>query len=118
MNKNVIKVKAQSRAKRKLKIRSKISGTAALPRVTIFRSNRYLTVQAIDDVAAVTLTALHSKSLSVNANKEGAKTLGTKFAEQLKSTGIETIVFDRNGLRFHGVVESFASALRENGIAF
>lgn len=118
MNKHVIKTKAQTRAKRKLKIRSKISGTASLPRVTIYRSNRYLTVQAVDDSAAVTLTALHSKALNLKANKEGAAALGAKFAEQLKSSGIETILFDRNGLRFHGVVASFGAALRENGIAF
>jgi large subunit ribosomal protein L18 len=118
MNANVLKRKIQVRAKRKLKIRSKIEGTAVCPRVSVFRSNRYLSAQAIDDAAGVTLTAIHSKKEGLNANKESAAKLGASFAKSLKAKGIDTIVFDRNGYQYHGVIAAFGDALRENEIKF
>ncbi|QOG11871.1 50S ribosomal protein L18 [Arcobacter sp. FWKO B] len=104
------------RTKRKLKVRSKISGTAQKPRVSIFKSNRFLSVQAIDDVAGVTLAGLNSKTLDLTANKEGAIGLAGKFAQMLKEKNITEVVFDRNGYVYHGVVAAFADALRDNGI--
>lgn len=104
------------RAKRKLKIRSKISGTTQKPRVSIFKSNKYLSVQAIDDLAGNTLVGLNGKTLDLGATKEGAIGLASKFAEMLKEKNITEVVFDRNGYVYHGVVAAFADALRDNGI--
>jgi len=105
------------RAIRKRRVRGSISkGTAETPRVTIFKSNRYLSAQAINDIEGVTLAAASSKVLEVSANKEGAVKVAAAFAETLKAAGIETVVFDRNGYLYHGVVAAFADALRDNGI--
>jgi large subunit ribosomal protein L18 len=118
MNSKVLERKKALRVKRKKRIRAKISGTAELPRVSIFRSNKYLSAQAIDDVAGHTLVGLHGKTLNLSANVEGAKKFGEAFAEKLKEKKIEAIVFDRNGYEFHGVIASFANSLRDSGIKF
>ena len=101
---------------RKRRVRGNINGTAETPRVSIFKSNRYLSAQAINDVDGVTLAAVSSKAMGLNANKESAAKVGAQFAETLKAAGIETVVFDRNGYLYHGVVAAFADALRDNGI--
>ncbi len=114
--KNISK-KNSLRAIRKKRVRGSIGrGTAETPRVTIFRSNRYLTVQAVNDIEGVTLAAANSKALGLNANKQSAVKVAATFAEALKSAGIEKVVFDRNGYLYHGVVAAFADGLRENGI--
>jgi large subunit ribosomal protein L18 len=95
MNLKVMKAKASKRVQRKRRIRAKISGTAAMPRVSIFRSNRYLSVQAIDDAAAVTLAASSTKPLGAKANKEGAAAMAADFAGKLKAAGVNEILFDR-----------------------
>ena len=118
MNAKVLKNKVATRLKRKRRIRAKISGSATLPRVSVFKSNRYLSVQAIDDVTATTLCATNSKSLSKSANKEGAAALGEAFAATLKAANITEIVFDRNGYQYHGVIAAFGDALRANEIKF
>ena len=118
MNAKVLKNKVANRLKRKLRIRAKISGCASLPRVSVFRSNRYLSVQAIDDVTATTLCALHSKVTGHRANKEGAAALGEAFAATLKKAKITEIVFDRNGYQYHGVIAAFGDSLRANEIKF
>jgi len=105
------------RAIRKKRVRGSIGkGTAETPRVTIFRSNKYLSAQAINDIDGVTLAASGSKALGLGANKEGAAKVAVEFAEKLKAAGIEVVKFDRNGYLYHGVVAAFAEALRENGI--
>lgn len=116
MRANLLKRKLELRIKRKKRIRAKISGTAALPRISVFKSNRTLYVQAIDDVKAHTLLALDGKKLNIKANKEGAKTLGAEFAKLLKAKKVSEAVFDRNGYVYHGVVAAVAEALRENGV--
>ncbi|RXJ67360.1 50S ribosomal protein L18 [Halarcobacter ebronensis] len=114
--KDILK-KNSLRAIRKKRVRGSIpKGTAQSPRVTIFKSNRYLSAQAIDDVAGVTLVAVNSKALGLNVNKANAVKVAAQFAENLKAAGIETVVFDRNGYLYHGVIASFADALRDNGI--
>ncbi len=118
MNAKVLKTKNATRLKRKRRIRAKISGSAILPRVSVFRSNRYLSVQAIDDATATTLVSLHSKVTGHKANKEGAAALGEAFAAQLKKAKVSEIVFDRNGYQYHGVVAAFGDALRANEIKF
>lgn len=116
MRANLLKRKLEGRIKRKRRIRAKISGTAALPRISVFKSNRSLYLQAIDDVKAHTLLALDGKKLNIRANKEGAKAIGTEFAKLLKAKKVNEAVFDRNGYVYHGVVAAVAEALRENGV--
>ena len=118
MNAKVLKSKLSNRLKRKRRVRAKISGSASLPRVSVFRSNRYLSVQAIDDVTATTLVALNSKSTGHKSNKEGAAALGEAFAHKLKEAKVSEIVFDRNGYQYHGVIAAFGDALRANEIKF
>ncbi|MCX6077729.1 MAG: 50S ribosomal protein L18 [Sulfurimonas sp.] len=118
MNAKVLKSKVANRLKRKRRIRAKISGCASLPRVSVFRSNRYISVQAIDDVTATTVAALHSKSTGHKSNREGAAALGAAFAATLKKANISEIVFDRNGYQYHGVIAAFGDALRANEIKF
>ncbi len=102
---------------RKKRVRGSIAkGTAQTPRVSVFKSNKYLSAQAIDDIAGVTLAAVNSKVLNLNVNKENAVKVAAQFAEKLKAVGIEKVVFDRNGYLYHGVVAAFADGLRENGI--
>lgn len=118
MTGKTLKIKAAKRIQRKRRIRSKISGCAALPRVSVFRSNRYISAQAINDEAGVTLAAVHSKTLGLKANVESAQKAGEVFAKTLKDAGINEITFDRNGFLYHGVVKAFADALRANEIKF
>ena len=118
MKAKTLKSKIANRLKRKRRIRAKISGCASLPRVSVFRSNRYLSVQAIDDVTATTLAALNSKATGHKANKEGAAALGEAFAAVLKKANITAIVFDRNSYQYHDVIAAFGDALRANEIKF
>jgi large subunit ribosomal protein L18 len=104
------------RLKRKRRIRGKISGIAEKPRVSVYKSNKYFYAQAIDDVAGNTLASINSKALNLSVNKENVVTVGVEFAKLLQQKGIETVVFDRNGYLYHGVVKVFADTLRENGI--
>ena len=104
------------RIKRKKRVRSNIFGTAEKPRVSIFKSNKYVSAQAINDVEGVTLAAVSSKAMGLNVNKENAIKVAAQLAENLKTAGIEKVVFDRNGYLYHGVVAAFADALRDNGI--
>ncbi len=105
------------RAIRKKRVRGSIArGTAETPRISVFKSNRYLSAQAINDIDGVTLAAVNSKVLGLNVNKESAAKVAAEFAEKLKAAGVETVVFDRNGYLYHGVIASFADSLRDNGI--
>ncbi|RAX53028.1 50S ribosomal protein L18 [Helicobacter sp. 16-1353] len=114
---NTLKLKKKLITKRKARVRSKIFGSASKPRVTIFRSNRYFYAQAIDDTKGFTLASVDGKKLGLSNNKEDVKKIAEAFVANLKSAGISTVVFDRNGYLYHGVVASFADSLRENGIA-
>ena len=118
MTAKTLKNKSAKRVQRKRRIRSKISGCASLPRVSVFRSNRYISAQAINDEAAVTLAAVHSKTLGLKANKVDAEKTAAVFAKNLKDAGINEVTFDRNGFLYHGVVKAFAEALRANEIKF
>jgi large subunit ribosomal protein L18 len=104
------------RLKRKRRVRGSVEGTVELPRVTIFKSNKYLYAQAIDDVAGNTLAAVDGRKLGLSSNKESAAKVAADFAQTLKAKNIETAVFDRNGYLYHGVVAAFAQSLRDNGI--
>jgi large subunit ribosomal protein L18 len=104
------------RLRRKRRVRGNISGTLEMPRLSIFKSNKYFYAQAIDDVAGNTLAAVDSRALKLSVNKENVVKVAATLAETLKSKNIESVVFDRNGYLYHGVVATFADALRDNGI--
>ena len=117
MRANILKRKLILRIKRKKRIRAKISGCETTPRISVFKSNKTLYIQAIDDVKANTLAAIDGNKIGVKANKEGAKKIAAEFAKILKAKKIEKAVFDRNGYVYHGVIAALAESLRENGIS-
>ncbi len=118
MLKSIQKKKNRVYAQRKRRVRGRISGTQELPRVTVFRSNKHFYAQAIDDTKGHTLVYADGCKLGLKATKEDAQKVAEVLAEKLKEAGIESIVFDRNGYLYHGVVASFADALRNAGIKF
>lgn len=109
------------RLKLKMRIRKKISGTDKRPRLTVFRSNKEIYAQLIDDVKGVTLAS--ASTMEKNFERKGTKieranSVGKSIAERAKNLGIESIVFDRNGYLYHGRVKSLADSARENGLKF
>ena len=110
--------KIQRRNKIKTRIRGKVSGTAARPRMTVFRSNKQIYVQLIDDLAGKTLVATSSKGLEGGTKVEIAAKVGASIAEKAIAAGITEVVFYRNGYLFHGRVKSLADAARNGGLKF
>ncbi|MDF7627448.1 50S ribosomal protein L18 [Leuconostocaceae bacterium ESL0723] len=111
--------KNKLRAKRHKRVRGKISGTAARPRLNVFRSNVNIYAQLIDDVAGVTLASASSKSEGVSGTKtEQAVKVGELIAKHAKDAKIEEVVFDRGGYVYHGRVKALADSARENGLKF
>lgn len=113
--------KNDRRLRIKRRIRKKISGTSARPRLSLFRSNTGLYAQLIDDETATTLVSCSSKEVKKEGrsyNIETAKEVGKKLAEKAKDKGISSVVFDRNGYLYHGKVKAFATSARENGLQF
>lgn len=109
------------RTKIKFRIRHKVSGTAEKPRLSVFRSNKEIYAQVIDDVKGITLAAASSleKSFEKSGNKcEVAAKVGKLIAERTVATGVNSVVFDRNGYLYHGRVKSLADAAREGGLKF
>ena len=113
--------RAKARAHRHLRVRAKISGTAACPRLNVFRSAKHIYAQVIDDVSGTTLCAASSMTKGFEgsgANVEGAKKVGEMIAELCKEKGIEKVVFDRGGYVYHGRVAALADGAREGGLKF
>ncbi len=112
--------KLQRRTRIKKRIRKIVSGTAAKPRMSVFRSNKEISVQLIDDVAGVTLIAASSKGLkdAKGTKIETAAAVGKALAEKASKAGIETVAFDRNGYLYHGRVKALADGAREGGLKF
>ena len=109
------------RTRRHLRVRRKISGTADRPRLCVYRSNTNIYVQIIDDVAGNTLVSASTLDKEVktkHANKEAAKEVGTLIAKRASDKNIKTVVFDRSGYIYHGVVKELAEAAREGGLEF
>jgi len=115
--------KLERRTRIRMRIRKKISGTTEKPRLAVFRSNKQIYVQLIDDLNGVTLLAASSKEKEV-ADKtvvkktEQAKLVGQVLAAKCREKGIETVIFDRSGYKYHGRVKSLADAAREGGLKF
>ena len=116
-----VREKNRRRLKRKYHIRKKIFGTNGRPRLSVYRSNKHMYVQVIDDMAGHTLTSVSTMEKEYSDLKnsvENAKSLGKVIGERLKEKNIETIVFDRNGFPYHGIVKGIADGAREAGVKF
>ncbi|MBN1403791.1 MAG: 50S ribosomal protein L18 [Opitutales bacterium] len=118
-----LKKKQELRQKRVWRVRHKISGTAARPRLCVSFTNKHVYAQAIDDVAGKTLVCVSSMSKDLredklSANIASATKVATVFAEKAKAAGIDAVVFDRHGRRYHGTVKAFADAARAAGLTF
>lgn len=109
--------KQTSRARRHARIRARVSGTATKPRLAVFRSNRYVYAQLINDETGTTVAAVDSRKVSGATNTERAVAVGKAIAEAAKKAGVETVVFDRGGFKYAGVVAAVADGAREAGIA-
>ena len=110
--------KIARRNKIKTRIRGKISGTAERPRMSVFRSNKAIYVQLIDDLKGHTLAAASSKGMEGGTKVEISAKVGEEIAKKAMEKGITTVVFDRNGYLFHGRVKSLADAARKAGLKF
>ena len=115
--------KNQQRQRRKIRIRKKISGTPERPRLVIFRSNRHIYAQVVDDLTGKTLVSSSTLALAKEGEKpkldrETATEVGKDLAAKAKDQKIETVVFDRNGFRYHGRVKALADGAREGGLKF
>jgi len=112
--------KAGRRQRIKYRIRKRLSGSPARPRMTVYRSNKQIYVQLVDDVTGKTLASASSKEKEIASQKvnkiDQAKLVGKRIAEIAKEKGIETVVFDRNGYLYHGRVKNLADAARESGL--
>jgi large subunit ribosomal protein L18 len=110
--------KPQARLKRRRRVRAKVVGTAERPRVSVFRSNRGIHAQLVDDIAGRTLAAVSWTESTLRGLKpmEQAAKAGELLAERAKSAGVESAVFDRGGYQYHGKVKAFADGVREGGL--
>ena len=115
-----VKTKQSSRLRRRRRVRAKVRGTEERPRLSVFRSNRGIGAQLIDDVKGHTVAAVNwtEGDLKSLARMEQAKKAGELLAERAKAAGVETCVFDRGGYRYHGKVKALADGAREGGLKF
>ena len=110
--------KPQARLKRRHRVRAKVTGTAERPRVAVFRSNRGIHAQLIDDISGRTLAAVSWTEGGLRGLKpmEQAGKAGELLAERAKAAGVDSALFDRGGYRYHGKVKAFADGVREGGL--
>jgi len=113
------RTKREARLRRHSRVRRRVVGTGERPRLAVFRSNRHIYAQIIDDAAGRTLVAATSVALSGEGNKrEDARRVGAELARRAKQAGVSAVVFDRGGYRYHGRVQALAEAAREGGLDF
>jgi large subunit ribosomal protein L18 len=120
---DIAKARREGRIRRHRRVRKKIHGTAERPRLAVYRSNKHLSVQLIDDDAGRTLAAASTveadqRAAGSGASVEAATRLGTLIAERAKAAGVDKVVFDRGGYGYHGRVAALAAAAREAGLEF
>ena len=114
-----VMTKRQARIRRHRRVRSKVAGTAERPRLVVFRSNRGISAQLVDDAAGRTLASASWKAAGSSGSKtEQANEVGKALAAAAKAAGIETCVFDRGGYLYHGRVKALAEGAREGGLTF
>ncbi len=117
--KNIEKTKRENRAKRHKKVRAKVFGSAKIPRLNLYRSNKSLFIQLIDDQAGITLASVNDKEIKSGKTKiDKAKETGKLIAEKAKKADIKKVVFDRGGFQYHGRVKALADGAREGGLEF
>jgi large subunit ribosomal protein L18 len=119
----IAQARHNGRLRRHRRVRKKIHGTAARPRLAVFRSNKHLSVQLIDDDAGATLASASTnepelRSVGSGSSVDAATRLGTLIAERAKAAGIDKVVFDRGGFAYHGRIAAVATAAREAGMEF
>ena len=115
------KARRDARHRRHHRIRRKVHGTTERPRLSVFRSNKHIAVQIIDDSMGTTLASASTVADAIDGgtgNAEAAAKIGTLIAERAKSAGVSTVVFDRGGNRYHGRIAALADAAREAGLEF
>jgi large subunit ribosomal protein L18 len=112
--------KNEVRVRKHVRVRQKVSGTSEKPRLCVFRSNKHISAQVIDDVKGITLVSSSSVALKLNdgGNVEGAKKVGEDIAKKCLAKKIDTVVFDRAGYIYHGRVKALAEAARSAGLKF
>ncbi|PIE04265.1 MAG: 50S ribosomal protein L18 [Spirochaetales bacterium] len=113
--------KRRKRVQRKRRVRGKLAGTAMCPRLTVFKSHKNISVQAIDDENGRTIAAASTMEKALDGVKrsvEGGKTVGKTIAERLQAAKVKAVIFDRNGYRYHGIVKAVADGARESGLEF
>ena len=111
--------KLSSRKKIHLRIRKDIKGSAAKPRLTVYRSNKSISCQLIDDIAGQTLASVNSSAVDASGTKtDAAKRVGMEIAAKAKDININSVVFDRSGYLYHGRVKALADGAREGGLQF
>jgi large subunit ribosomal protein L18 len=112
----------EARIRRHFRVRKKVRGTAARPRLAVFRSNKHITAQVIDDLTGRTLAAASTTEADLKGgstgNADAAKKIGTLVADRAKAAGVTQVVFDRGGFQYHGRVAAVADAAREAGLEF
>lgn len=114
-----IALKQEKLSRRHGKIRARLSGTKERPRLSVYKSNRYIVAQLIDDTKGATIIAGNTKDFSKKGNKvDSAKLLGTDLAKRAKDAGIGAVVFDRGGFRYTGRIAALAEAARAGGLVF
>jgi large subunit ribosomal protein L18 len=115
-----VTTKGQQRLRRRRRVRARVTGSAERPRLSVFRSNRGIFAQLVDDTKGHTLAAVNwiEPELRKLAATEQAKKAGELLAERAKAAGVETCVFDRGGYQYHGRVKALADGAREGGLAF
>ena len=117
------KDKQTARSRRHFRVRRKVAGTAARPRLAVFRSNKHISAQVIDDRSGLTLASASTVERSLRdaggtGNKAAAATVGRLVAERARAAGVTSVVFDRGGFQYHGRVAAVADAAREAGLEF
>ena len=112
------KLKKQKRDRRHARIRAKVSGTSSRPRLSVFKSSRYLSAQLIDDVSGTTLAAISTRGRTEKAGKDRARAAGVELASRAKEKKISEVVFDRGGFIYTGIIQAFAEGAREGGLVF
>ena len=111
--------KVQKRIRIKRRVRGKISGSAELPRLTVYKSNKEIYAQLVDDVTGTTLASASSRALDVTGSKSDVSVaVGKAIAEKAKEAGVSAVVFDRNGFVYHGRIKALADSAREAGLKF
>lgn len=110
--------KKAKRVSRHKRIRAKVSGSAERPRLAVFRSNRFIYAQLIDDVAGKTLAAVDTRKVKGKTLTEKAVEVGNTIADKAKAAGVKGVIFDRGGFRYQGAIAALAEAAREKGLVF